>query len=174
MNCDDTIIKLYQYYDTIMKKGLTMIIEVDKSIKKLLQKQIDEYKDGNRKALSVILNLIKKDIAKLILENELTIKLTKEIIEDSLNIEIKDDTFYKWVRRNIKNSVENIKKSNIKGEESIINKSKITFSKSKQKKEVQDESAKVKEVKKDKKIDVEEFMNNKKIANDLFNKYNKF
>ena len=137
-----------------------MIIEVDKSIKKLLQKQIDEYKDGNRKALSVILNLIKKDIAKLILENELTIKLTKEIIEDSLGIEIKDDTFYKWVRRNIKNSVEN-KKSNIEGKESIINKSKITFSTNSTKKEIKNETAEVKEKKA---IDPIKILNNDNIT----------
>ena len=101
---------MYHFYDIIMinKKGTKMLIEIDKSIKKLLQNQIEKYKEGNKKALSIILNLIKRDITKLLNENELTIKLTKTIIEDTLGISIKDDTFYKWVRRNIK-------KSNIKG-----------------------------------------------------------
>jgi succinate dehydrogenase flavin-adding protein (antitoxin of CptAB toxin-antitoxin module) len=89
-------------------KGFKML-ETDKTIKEILKNKIKEYKENNnKKALSIILNLIKKDIAKLIIENEFPIKLTKEIIENLLNIEIKDDTFYKWVRRNIK------EKSNIK------------------------------------------------------------
>ena len=111
------------------------MLEINKSIKKILQNEVKKYKEGNKKALSVILSLIKKDIAKLINENELTIKLTKKIIEDTLNIEIKDDTFYKWVRRNIK--------SNFK-EEEVSNKAPVPNlpkekKETKSKKEVQNE-----------------------------------
>ena len=127
---------MYHFYDIIMinKKGTKMLIEIDKSIKKLLQNEIEKYKEGNKKALSIILNLIKRDIAKLLNENELTIKLTKTIIEDTLGISIKDDTFYKWVRRNIK-------KSNI---EEVSQPAPVSIPKQTKQKEIKNEVSEVK------------------------------
>jgi len=107
-----------------------MLIEIDESIKSLLENEIAKYKSGNKKSLSIILNLVKRDIAKLINENELTIRLTKTIIENTLNIQIKDDTFYKWVKRNIKN--DHIKKSN--SNKSILSNPKETKSEEKKNK----------------------------------------
>jgi len=134
-----------------------MLIEIDKSIKKLLQNEIEKYKEGNKKALSVILNLIKKDIVKLLNENELTIKLTKTIIEDTLGITIKDDTFYKWVRRNIK-------KGNTTGIREFSQPAPTPPAKPKPKKEVRDEkTAKVKSKKTINPKKIEEIMNNDNI-----------
>jgi hypothetical protein len=46
----------------MIKLGFKML-EIDKSIKELLKNKIKEYKENNnKKALSIILNLIKKDI----------------------------------------------------------------------------------------------------------------
>ena len=141
------------------------MLEINKSIKKILQNEVKNYKEGNKKALSVILNLIKKDIAKLINENELTIKLTKTIIEDTLDIEIKDDTFYKWVRRNIKNNPISIntQKSNFKEKEEKVS-NKVSVPKEKK------ENKSIKEVKNVKnKLDLKKDINTKKSPTDILN-----
>ena len=155
-----------------------MLDELDISIKNLLNQQIESYKNGNKKAISVILNLLKNDIAKLINTNNLTIKLTKNVLEDALKIEIKDDTFYKWVRKNVKKNSNNFDDVIIKNDTQISTPEPAPKVVEKEAPKVVEKQTK-KEVKKDvenveRRRNVTEIMNDTKTKNELFNRYNKF
>ena len=47
-----------------------------------------------------------------LIEQGVSIRLTKKILEKQLKIDIKDDTFYKWIRRQKNNIPQNASKSN--------------------------------------------------------------
>jgi len=155
-----------------------MLDELDISIKNLLNQQIESYRNGNKKAISVIFNLLKNDIAKLINTNNLTIKLTKNVLEDALKIEIKDDTFYKWVRKNVKKNSNNFDDVIIKNDTQISTPEPAPKVVEKEAPKVVEKQTK-KEVKKDvenveRRRNVTEIMNDTKTKNELFNRYNKF
>lgn len=75
------------------------MLEINEAKQIALQELIEKYKNGNKKALSDIFSLLKNDIFSL-LEQGVSIRLTKKIVEKATELQIKDDTFYKWVQRN--------------------------------------------------------------------------
>lgn len=77
------------------------MLEINKAKEIILQELTEKYMQGNKKALSDIFSLFKSDIFKL-LDEGISIRSTKKIIEKAVGLKIKDDTFYKWVRRNYK------------------------------------------------------------------------
>lgn len=80
------------------------MLEINKAKEIILQELTEKYMQGNKKALSDILSLFKSDIFTL-LDEGISIRSTKKIIEKAVGFEIKDDTFYKWVRRNYKRNI---------------------------------------------------------------------
>ena len=72
----------------------------------LIEDLLKEYENGNKKALGDIFSIKKDYIAKLF-DSGVNIKTIKFSLEKELKIIIKDDTFYKWVQRNIKNKKHN-------------------------------------------------------------------
>jgi len=76
------------------------MVEMDNALREVLEELKEKYRNGNRKALSEILALLRKDIFHL-LERGLSIKTTKNIVEKAVGVELKYDSFYKWVQRNI-------------------------------------------------------------------------
>jgi len=85
----------------------------------MLKVFIKEYMNGNKKRIGDILSLKKDEIVEL-LQKGLKKRAVKKILEEELKINIKDDTFYKWVKRNIENeplTSSTNKKSNIEGGE---------------------------------------------------------
>jgi len=74
------------------------MVEIRRTIKKKLEELKERYENGEKKALSQILALLKKDIFELINQG-VSIKTTKEIISEAINLKISDNTFYKWVNR---------------------------------------------------------------------------
>jgi len=75
------------------------MLEIQKTIKKMIENLKKEYQNGRKKALGEILLLIRKDIFDLLDNQGFNIKMTKKIIEQALNMKISDNTFYKWVER---------------------------------------------------------------------------
>jgi len=86
----------------------------------MLKVFIKEYTDGNKKRIGDIL-LLKKDKIIELLGRGLKKRAIKKALEEELKIEIKDDTFYKWIKKNIENkpltspTTQKIKKSNSEG-----------------------------------------------------------
>ena len=80
------------------------MLEINKAKEAILEELIEKYTHGNKKALSDIFSLFKSGIFKL-LDEGISIRSTKKIIEKAIGFEIKDDTFYKWVRRNYKRNI---------------------------------------------------------------------
>ena len=76
------------------------MVKMDNALKEVLEELKEKYRNGNRKALSEILALLRKDIFHL-LERGLSVKTTKNIVEKAVGVELKYDSFYKWVQRNI-------------------------------------------------------------------------
>ena len=89
------------------------MLEIEKAIKKMIEELKKEYQKGRKKALGEILLLIKRDIFDLLDNKKFSIKMTKRIIEQALEIKISDNTFYKWVERQRKRNY--TQKSNIEG-----------------------------------------------------------
>ncbi len=75
------------------------MLGLDEAKQEALQELLERYRQGNKKALSDIFSLLKQDIFEL-LEQGVSIRLTKKILEKATGLQIRDDTFYKWVRRN--------------------------------------------------------------------------
>ncbi len=123
------------------------MLEIEKAIKKMIEELKKEYQKGRKKALGEILLLIKRDIFDLLDNKKFSIKMTKRIIEQALEIKISDNTFYKWVERQRKRNY--TQKSNIEGKDvkkgtkpaPIPNQSQNP---EQNKKEVQDEKSEVK------------------------------
>ena len=78
-----------------------IMLGLDEAKQEAIRELVEKYKQGNKKALSDIFSLLKQDIFEL-LDEGVSIRLTKKIVEKATDIEIKDDTFYKWVARNRK------------------------------------------------------------------------
>ncbi len=132
------------------------MIELKKAIKKVLEELKEKYKNGNRKALSEILSLIKKDVFDL-LNQGLSIKMTKKIVENAIELKIKDDTFYKWVKREkektpvVDNQLKNYRLSPAREKEKDVSSSipaPVSISQKPKKEVQQDEKSEVKEKKK--------------------------
>ncbi len=106
------------------------MLEIEKTIKEMIEELKKEYQEGRKKALGEILLLIKRDIFNLLDNQKYSIKMTKRIIEQALKIKISDNTFYKWVERQRQRNY--TQKSNIK-ERKVSNK--VSVPKEKEKKE---------------------------------------
>ena len=106
------------------------MLEIEKTIKEMIEELKKEYQEGRKKALGEILLLIKRDIFDLLDNQKYSIKMTKRIIEQALKIKISDNTFYKWVERQRQRNY--TQKSNIK-ERKVSNK--VSVPKEKEKKE---------------------------------------
>jgi len=145
------------------------MLEIEKAIKKMIEELKKEYQKGRKKALGEILLLIKRDIFDLLDNKKFSIKMTKRIIEQALEIKISDNTFYKWVERQRKRNY--TQKSNIKGKD-VKKDTKPAPIPNQSQKEVQDEKSEVNK-QNQKNFDVEEFMNSDN-GDKLFQKYNQF
>ena len=75
------------------------MLGLDEAKQEALRELVEKYKQGNKKALSDIFSLLRLDIFEL-LEQGVSIRLTKKVLEKATELTIKDDTFYKWVARN--------------------------------------------------------------------------
>ena len=124
-----------------------------KTIDKLIEKKAREVREGGRPA--GLLKLIVSDIRKL-KEEGYDYKTINEIINNSFDVNIRYNTFLRWVKRNIDD-----KNSSIK-EEKVVAKAPVVKTKP-NKKEVQDETA---EVNKKKKVNPAEILNSDIFATD--------
>ena len=148
-----------------MKKGKKVAkAKILKTIDKLIEKKAREVREGGRPA--GLLKLIVSDIRKL-KEEGYDYKTINEIINNSFDVNIRYNTFLRWVKRNI----DDVKKSNIEEEKAVakapsaIKSKKITpgADKSKSNKEVKNETA---EVNKKKKVNPAEILNSDIFATD--------
>ena len=113
------------------------MLEIQKTIKKMIENLKKEYQNGRKKALGEILLLIRKDIFDLLDNQGFNIKMTKKIIEQALNMKISDNTFYKWVERQ-RNWQKTDTKSNVEEVKEVSQPAPLA--KPKPKKEVQNET----------------------------------